>query len=120
MIKLIFTLCGTPIATSFIRIEHGGRGDYMEFKPSQIIWSNLYIPNYTLERTGKKYYYYLEYRTKDKCNVKVYHQKREVNYANYKIGMIYISPKYLTRNIINLYNFLYDKKIYPDNRKIKL
>jgi len=115
MNKLISTLCGTPIATSFIRIEHGGRGDYMEFKPSQIIWCNVYIPNSALERIGKSYYYYLEYRTKDKCNVKVYHQKREVNYANYKIGMIYISPKYLTRKISNVYNFLHDK-----NRKIKL
>ena len=103
---MIFTLCGTPIATSFVRIEHGGRGDYMEFKPSQIVWSNLYIPGNALERIGKSYYYYLEYRTKDKCNVKVYHQKKEVNYANYKISMIYISPKYLTTRLNNLDNFI--------------
>ena len=116
--NIIFTLCGTPIANSYVRIEHGRRGKYVEFKPSQIIWSNLYIPDYALERIGKPYYY-LEYRTKDKCNVMVYHQKRKVDYANYKIGLLYISPKGLTRKILNLDNFInrlrceqYDTKIF--------
>ena len=34
----------------------------------------------------------LEWRTKDQSNVKVYDQKRTVEYANYKVGLFYISP----------------------------
>lgn len=91
MNKPLFTISGLQISTGYIRIEHGGRGDYIEFNPSQTIWCNLYIPDYALERIGKPYYY-LEYRT-IRDNVKIYYQKRLVNYANYKIGMLYVSPK---------------------------
>ena len=31
-------------------------------------------------------------RTKDQSNVKVYDQKRTVEYADYKVGLFYISP----------------------------
>ena len=35
---------------------------------------------------------FLEWRTKDQINVKVYDQKRTVDYADYKVGLFYISP----------------------------
>jgi hypothetical protein len=34
----------------------------------------------------------VERRKKDQSNVKVYEQKRTVEYADYKVGLIYISP----------------------------
>jgi hypothetical protein len=34
----------------------------------------------------------VESRTKDQSNVKVYDQKRTVDYADYKVGLFYISP----------------------------
>jgi len=34
----------------------------------------------------------VEWRTKDQSNVKVYEQKRRVEYADYKVGLFYISP----------------------------
>jgi len=34
----------------------------------------------------------LEWKTKDQSNVKVYDQKRTVEYADYKVGLFYISP----------------------------
>jgi hypothetical protein len=34
----------------------------------------------------------VEWRTKDQSKVKVYDQKRTVEYADYKVGLFYISP----------------------------
>ena len=34
----------------------------------------------------------MEWRSKDQSNVKVYEQKRTVDYADYKVGLFYISP----------------------------
>ena len=33
----------------------------------------------------------MEWRTRDQSNVKVYDQKRTVEYADYKVGLFYIS-----------------------------
>ena len=87
---MIYTKCGTTIATGYTRVVTGERGSYVEFSPEQIIWSSLMIPEDEKGRIGSSWYYYLEYRTIDFCNVKVYHQKKLVNYADYKIGMLYI------------------------------
>jgi hypothetical protein len=34
----------------------------------------------------------VEWRTKDQSNVKVYEQSKTVDYADYKVGLYYISP----------------------------
>jgi hypothetical protein len=34
----------------------------------------------------------VEWRTNDEGNMKVYEQKRTVDYADYKVGLFYISP----------------------------
>jgi hypothetical protein len=34
----------------------------------------------------------LEWRAKDQSNVKVYDQKRTVEYADYRVGLIYVDP----------------------------
>ena len=34
----------------------------------------------------------MEWKTKDESNVKVYEQNRTVEYADYNVGLLYISP----------------------------
>lgn len=35
---------------------------------------------------------YVEWRTKDQSTVKLYEQSKTVDYADYKVGLFYISP----------------------------
>lgn len=83
---------GCPLAYSYNRIVIGGRGPYVEFLKDQIIWENFYIPNSELFRINSSSVYYNEYRSIDGAYVKLYEQKQLVKYADYKIGMYYISP----------------------------
>jgi len=53
---------------------------------------NLYIPENKKYRVWNAFCFYVEYRTVDKSYVKVYHQKKIVSYADYKIGMFYVDP----------------------------
>lgn len=83
------------IATGYTRVVIGGRGPYIEFLPGHLIWDSLQIPDeekYRLEHPWKDRVYYVEWRTKDESNVKVYDQKRSVDYADYRVGLVYISP----------------------------
>ncbi len=81
------------IAKGYERIVVGERGPYLEFTDVQILKKNIYIP------AGKEYrlhdpdeiYYYVELRTNVDF-IKIYFQKKVVSYADYKIGMYYISP----------------------------
>jgi hypothetical protein len=89
------TRTGLHVATGYTRIAIGGRGPYIEFLPGHLIWDNLHVPddeNYRLDHPWKDRVYYVEWRTNDESNVKVYEQKRTVDYANYKVGLFYISP----------------------------
>ena len=87
---VIRTKSGVPIANGFTRVVRGGRGDYVEFTTAQIALDSLHIPEGTEWRQNSKVAYYAEYRTAD--NVMVYFQRRIVAYADYKIGMWYVSP----------------------------
>lgn len=92
----IFTKGGIQIATGFRRIVHGGRGAYVEFLDEQMVKDNLYIPKGTEWRTNPDHpagslCYYVEYWVKDD-KVKVYYQKKIVDYADYVVGNWYISP----------------------------
>jgi len=87
----IFTKNGIPVADSFVRIVHGGRGAYVEF--DSLYKQHLHIPEKEKWRVNSTRAYYIEYRTYD--GVKVYYQKKPVDYADYKIGRWYISPMYL-------------------------
>ena len=82
------------VATGYTRVVIGGRGPYIEFLPSHLIWDSLQISdeeNYRLEHPWKDKVFYVEWRSKDQSNVKVYEQKRTVEYADYKVGLFYIS-----------------------------
>jgi len=87
----IYTKKGLKIADGYIRIIYGDRGDYIEVNSRQIILGNLHIPEDKKWKESNYKVYYIEYRSNDKCNVKVYYQKKEVSYADYKIGYYYIS-----------------------------
>jgi hypothetical protein len=89
--KPVFTKQGTKIARNYKRIVHGGRGDYIEIEKEDIIMSNLTIPRDEEWRINDDKCYYIWYQTKD--GVKVYYQKRTVNYADYKLGYFYVSPR---------------------------
>lgn len=89
----LFTKSGELVATGYKRIVFGKRGPYIEFDKNQIIKDNIHLPAECSWRFLKKYsdtIYYYEYRTK-KDYVKIYLQKKTVNYADYKIGLCYIS-----------------------------
>ena len=89
---MIKTKKGISVATDFVRIVYGERGAYMEFTKAQIIQKNIHIPlnaKWRLSEEWKDKVYYIEYRTTD--NVMVYHQKRIVGYADYKLNYFYIS-----------------------------
>lgn len=84
------TPSGEVIATDFIRIVNGERGSYYEFEKEHIVDENLHMPDDAKWRIKNKNCYYLEYRT-NTDNVKIYYQRKLVNYADYKIGKIYIA-----------------------------
>lgn len=89
------TSTGLHMATGYTRVVFGRRGPYIEFLPGQVIWDNLHIPDgekYRLDDPWKEKVYYVEWRSNDEANVKVYEQKRTVDYADYKVGMVYASP----------------------------
>lgn len=87
---------GTKFADSYCRVVHGGRGDYIELLPSQVV-PRLY------ERFTEKefdfngysryvdYYYYWLVPETDPYT-KVYFQLKTVAYADYIPGMLYIAP----------------------------
>ena len=93
---LIFTTgCELIIAHGYERVVIGMRGPYVEFLDEHIKRESLFIPGDQRWRfdhfhVGKCYYY--EFRTRDSRRIKVYFQKKPVDYADYRIGRWYISP----------------------------
>lgn len=88
----LYSKSGTLIAIGYARVVIGKRGPYVEFSEPQIQIQNFQIPIEEEYRTDNKVSYYIEYRSKDSSYVKLYFQKRTVAYADYKIGLYYISP----------------------------
>jgi hypothetical protein len=89
------TKSGTLVAVGYERVVIGDRGPYVEFAPSSIMKSGWAIPADQKWRIDGRCYY-VEGRTVDGANVKMYYQKATVDYADYKVGMWYISPFVLT------------------------
>ena len=88
----VFTKSGLQIAHDYERIVHGGRGDYIEISKEQIIGMNIYVPIDQKWRFNFKNVYYIEFRSDDISNVKIYHQMRTVKYADYKVEFFYVDP----------------------------
>lgn len=89
----LFTNTGKlKISNGYNRIVVGGRGPYVELTDLQIIMDSFHIPKNQLYRLTDKRVYYVEFRSNDLNNIKLYYQLQTVAYADYKIGMFYISP----------------------------
>ena len=83
---------GNLLATGYKRVVVGERGAYIEFAAENMCMGNLQIPPDQKWRLGSDVAYYVEHRSQDEANVKVYEQRRTVGYADYKVGMFYIAP----------------------------
>lgn len=90
----LYTKSGLHVATGYVRVVIGDRGPYVEFSKGQVVKSNFYIPDDVKWKRLPEYkdkVYYYELRSKED-NVKLYYQTNTVDYADYKIGLLYMSP----------------------------
>lgn len=85
---------GLLVATGYRRVVVGKRGPYVEFELSHFGegMDVFVIPGDQRWRKSYSRAYYIEWRTIDECRIKMYQQKRLVEYADYQIGLFYISP----------------------------
>ena len=86
------TFAGLEIAKGYIRVVIGERGPYVEFDRYQIVQSALGIPSGEEWRKVHNAAYYVEYRSTCTANIMVYYQRRLVDYADYRLGYLYIDP----------------------------
>ena len=93
-----FSKSGTLLANGYLRVVIGKRGPYVEFSRDQIDWDAFSIPQYAKYRLTNDVVFYDEYRSVTD-DVKLYLQKRPVAYADYKVGLCYISPFDLLREL---------------------
>jgi hypothetical protein len=93
-----YSKSGLLLAVGYQRIVIGGRGPYVEFSPRDIELSSFRIPKKEMWRVDSDDAFYVERRSKDDSDVKLYDQKKLVTYADYKIGFYYISPADLIVN----------------------
>lgn len=96
-----FTRAGTHVATGYLRVVIGDRGPYVEFEERHLLLSAFQVPEaeaYRLWHRGRAYpeVFYVEHRTRDASRVMLYEQLKEVAYADYRVGLYYISPTDLT------------------------
>lgn len=89
------TANGTVITNGYNRIVIGDYGAFVEFSRVQACMRRLEIKEGQMYRAKDPRYAehvkYLWLTADDGSNVKVYEQKRPVEYADYKSGMLYVS-----------------------------
>lgn len=89
------TADGTVIANGYNRIVIGDYGAFVEFSRVQACMRRLKIKEGQMYRAKDPRYAehvkYLWLTADDGSNVKVYDQKRPVEYADYMPGMLYVS-----------------------------
>jgi len=92
---MLVTPEGETLASGYERVVHGGRGSYIECTHAQINWDTFAVPfncGWRLhDPVWKDRVYYVEWRSRT-SNVKLYDQKRLVDYADYKVGFYYLAP----------------------------
>lgn len=88
--QLYCVRCGLLLAKGYKRVVIGGRGPYIEIEPQHMELRNtIHVADWRLSSPQA---YYVELRSRCACNVKIYHQRRTVSYADYVPGLYYISP----------------------------
>jgi hypothetical protein len=85
----LFTSIGLEIAIGYKRIVFNGKTPYIEVAESNLIKENICIPENQKWRITNTASSYIEYRSKDYCNVKIMLWKYT---TDLKSGMYYISP----------------------------
>ena len=112
---------GTILAIGYTRIVYGDHGPYLEFLESHIC--SAY---WKLTKQKGSYSWYDEARPRDGSNILLYIQKRDVKmlhnppagkysvrnnrrdgYADYKVGMYYISPDQILTTPPQIANILF-------------
>jgi hypothetical protein len=78
----LITPDGEVFSRSYRRVVIGGRGPYLEYDRVQI--------EVVLHPVNIEHWYFTEWRTDG--GIKVYDQIRKVDYADYKLGLLYVSP----------------------------
>lgn len=94
--KPLLTRSGTVFATRFHRIAIGDYGAFIELGLDDIIGAVIICqPGQEYRISDPRYkdrVKYDWYTVNDGSSIKLYHQKRGVLYADYKPGMVYVSP----------------------------
>lgn len=87
-----YTPNGTLFADSYQRVVIGGKGAYIEFSEKDI--KVPLITKKGQEYRGTRGYSFCKYfwLRPEKEDIKVYHQRGTVTYADYKVGYYYVSP----------------------------
>lgn len=91
---------GLEIAKDYERVVVGDYGAYIEFAPGQIVGKNI-RPHFS--GSPSRQIKYVWWESKDSHKIKIYEQKRTVLYADYKIGLWYISPHDVLYNTIKIH-----------------
>ena len=96
---MLVTKNEVTVCNNSTRLVRGGRGNYYEFTTDQAVRENIYMPEdqrwRAYDGAWKDKVYYLEYRTTD--GVKLYYQRKTVNYADYKPGYWYVAENSVTQ-----------------------
>lgn len=86
------TRSGMVLAYGYSRVVVGERGPYIEFSKEDLLEGGFKIPDECLWRQTYPKAFYIEHRTVDSAFVMIYEQLKPVTYADYRVGMFYVSP----------------------------
>lgn len=92
----IYTNKGTLISEGYNRIVIGDYGAFLEFGRSMLVIENIRVKEGQEYRMkDPKYKNIVKFvwlTSKDDSDIKIYYQRRPVSYADYRLGMFYVSP----------------------------
>ena len=92
--QILYTLKGTPLCHGYNRIVIGDYGAFIEFSPDECLPELIIQPGQEYRIEDKKYSKNVKYiwlTVDDGSSIKVYKQKRKVNYADYRPHLYYVS-----------------------------
>jgi len=87
----LLTSKGTPVTSGYERIVIGDYGAFVEFNETQSHSQNYFVPKKQKFRLHTNIPKYEWWSVDDESKVKIYKQKRGVSYADYLVGMFYVS-----------------------------